>query len=260
MTTYETLNVQSFDRVAHIELNRPQARNAFNQQMRRELLQAIEAIETDDEIRVVAISGAGKGFSAGADLMEGLAGHDDVISQLTVEYKPFLMAIDQSSKLYVAVVHGIAAGMGGSLALCCDFTVMAQSSCLYQAFSQIALVPDGGMSQLLIRTVGYKRALQMIVEGQRISAEDCLQLGLANKLVSDEQTLAEALEWADQLASGAPLSQSRSKALLKQALQLDYSATFDAEARAQDPCTRSQDFAEGVQAVFQKRPAAFQGC
>ena len=139
--------------------------------MRQELLAAIQQAEESDEVRVVIISGAGKGFSSGADLKEGMAGYETIEAQIQAEYKPFLSTISNSDKIYISSVRGAAAGIGGALAMTCDLTVMAESAYIYQAFAAIALLPDGGATWHLVNTLGYKRAFELIVEAEKLPAQ-----------------------------------------------------------------------------------------
>ncbi len=244
--------------VATITLNRPEMFNAINKQMRGELLDAIMRAEDDDGVRVVIIKGSGKGFCAGADLQEGLEGRP-VDEQLELEYKPFLMAIDQGEKLYIAQVHNSAAGIGGALVMTCDFCVMADDANIYLAFAAIGLVPDGGKTWHLLNAMGYSRALQAIVEGRKIPASECLEMGMINKVVAADDLEEATLVWAMQLAKGAPLAQRGAKRLLKQVANLSYGEAISAEAAVQEPLTRSEDCRNAVEAFLNKRKPEFKG-
>jgi 2-(1,2-epoxy-1,2-dihydrophenyl)acetyl-CoA isomerase len=258
-STPTTVNYFTSGKVATIELDRPEARNAFNQQVRQDLLGAIERAEADDDIRLVIIAAAGKSFSAGADLKELIATRHQIESQILEEYQPILKRISQSDKIFIAAVQGAAAGIGSALALTCDLVVMAQNAFLYQAFAAIALVPDGGASWHLVNQLGYKRALELFMEAQRLSAEQCLQYGLANKVVADEQLRDSAELWAQQLAKGAPMPQKYLKQLLKQAQRGSLDESIRLEASLQQRCCNSQDFEEGMAAFSEKRQPKFNG-
>jgi len=190
--------------VATITLNRPKAFNAFNAQLRRELLKTVQDLEANAAVRVVVIRGNGPGFCAGADLGEGFP--DPISEQIEAEYKPFLMAIAESRKIYIAQVHGTAAGIGAALAMSCDLMTMADTASIYMAFAAVALVPDGGNTWFLLRAMGYARALAAILEGTKIPASDCLTYGIANRLFAPDQLDAETVDWASKLAKGAPLA------------------------------------------------------
>ncbi|MGJ8686209.1 MAG: enoyl-CoA hydratase/isomerase family protein, partial [Spongiibacteraceae bacterium] len=236
MSRFETVEYAVTKRVATILLNRPRARNAFNVPLRRDLLAAIELANNDDDVRVVVITGAGEGFCAGADLTEGYEGYDKVSGLILAEYKPFILAIEQSQKLYISAINGAAAGIGSALAMCCDLTVMGESAYIYQAFAPIGLVPDGGASWQLVNAIGYKRAIAIIVEGGKIPAAECVSLGLANKVVADEELRSAAQNWAEKLALGAPLAQRYSKQLARRSMEQSLEQAIDSEAYCQDIC------------------------
>lgn len=259
MTGFETVLYEVDGQVALITQNRPQARNAFNAALRRDLLAAIEQAVTDDGVRVLVLAGAGKGFGAGHDLGDGFGEFSCISELITAEYKPVLMAVQQSPKLVLAAVQGAAAGISGALAMACDLVVMAQSAYIYQAFAPIGLLPDGGTSWHLVNTVGYKRALQMVVDAEKISAAECVALGLANRVVDDDQLLPETLGWAKRLADGAPLAQKYAKQALQQAMHLDLPATIDLEGKLQDVCSVSEDSLAAIEAFFRKEKPVFKG-
>jgi 2-(1,2-epoxy-1,2-dihydrophenyl)acetyl-CoA isomerase len=244
--------------VATITLNRPQKFNSFNGQMRREFLTAIERAEGEDDIRIVIIKGNGPGFCAGADLNEGIDGAQ-VKDQLEQEYKPFLMAIHQGEKIYISQVHKTAAGIGGALAMTCDLCVMADNANIYLAFAAIALVPDGGKTWHLLHAMGYSRALQTIIEGRKIPAEECLSVGLANKIVPEDELDAVTHDWASELASGAPLAQRAAKRLLKKVGFSTYGEAISLEAQEQRVLTTSSDFKNAVEAFLNKQKPVFEG-
>lgn len=260
MTSRETIQYSVLNRVAKISLNRPGTMNAFNRTMRQELLSAIQQANEDPDVRIVVITGEGRGFSAGADLTENYhQHHENIESQIKLEYKPFLMAIHDSPKLFIASIQGAAAGIGSALAMACDFCVMADNSYIYQAFSAIGLVADGGANWHLVNRLGYKRALEMIVQAEKMPADTCLQLGLVNKVVDSSKLEAETQQWAEALVGGSPLSQQHSKQILQQALHLSLSETIDLEAQRQNITITSQDAKEGAKAFFQKRKPMFVG-
>ncbi|MGI2258183.1 enoyl-CoA hydratase/isomerase family protein [Shewanella sp. GXUN23E] len=256
---FDTIRFRTQGKVACITLNRPGCLNAFNQQMRRELHQAIDMVDADDTIRVVVINGEGPCFSAGADLKELTAARHGIEAQILNEYKPFLSRITHSDKIFLAAVQGAAAGIGGALALTCDLMVMAQSACLFQAFAAIALVPDGGASWHLVNQLGYKRAFEVCLEADKLTATECISSGLGNRVVADEELQEYAMAWAGRLADGAPLSQKYLKKLLKQAQGDSLHNVIRQEAQYQQFCFNSRDFQEGVSAFFGKRAAQFSG-
>ncbi|MFU8763995.1 MAG: enoyl-CoA hydratase/isomerase family protein [Haliea sp.] len=259
MANYETVTVARRDQVALVTLNRPDSLNAFNAALRRDLLQAVLDVNADDSIRVVVLAGAGRAFCAGADLSE-VAGDDfDVEHQLNKEYKPVLMAITEAPKPWISAVNGAAAGVGSSFAMVCDLTMMAENAYIYQAFAAISLVPDGGATWHLARTLGRKRAYELIVSGEKLSAARCQELGLCNRVVPADALLEEALQWAQELAGKAPLALRHAKAALNFAMEQSVADTITEEARLQAICIASADASEGVSAFVEKRAPVWQG-
>lgn len=262
MSEFETVGYHTEAHVAVVTLNRPSARNALNRQMRAELYQALCNANNDSNVRVVMLSAAGKGFCAGADLVEKLPGADQdgfVTQQLRTEYHPILQAITESNKACICAVNGAAAGIGAAIAMACDLVVMAEDAFLYSAFGAIALIPDGGTHWHLNNVLGAKKAFEMIAQSQRLTAQQCESLGMANRVVAPEQLQAEVLSWARSLTQQAPLTMQYSKQLLREAASLSLSQTMDREAQVQDILYRSADFSEGASAFFEKRAPKFTG-
>jgi Enoyl-CoA hydratase/carnithine racemase len=259
VSQFQSLNYQVHNRVASITLSSPDALNAIHRQMRLELMQAFALAEADDDVRLVIIKGAGRGFCAGADLSEGMPDFDSFVQQCEVEWKPWLMQIRDSSKLYIAAVHGACAGIAVALALNCDFVLMAEDAYLYQAFAAIGLIPDGGVSSLLLQKLGYHRALDMIVNAKKIDAQQCLEFGLANQVVANDQLFDVAQSLAEEMALGAPLAQAAAKRVLRQAQTLSYSDVVDLEAREQDKLIVTQDSRDAFKAFFNKQKPQFNG-
>lgn len=244
--------------VAVITLNRPDAMNAFTTELSNDLQLALERAADDDEARVVVITGEGRCFSAGADLKSGFEGRP-VFGKLQYEYRPVLSAIATMAKPVIAAVPGSAAGIGMSMALHCDLLIMADNAFLLSPFTTISLVPDGGLNWLLVRQLGYRRAFQLSVESERVSAERCVELGLANKAVPAEELQSSALEWAERLAKRAPRSIEATKKTMRHAIDADWASTYNMEADWQQALAGSDDNVEGVAAFFEKRAPDFKG-
>ncbi len=261
MSEYETLIYKTQDNVAVITMNRPERRNALNEQLNADLLSAFQQTHEDEMVRAVVLTGAGKGFCAGADLtaVSGISTPDDLYNRIIDTYNPLMGLITTLKKPVIAAVNGVAAGAGLSLALACDMQVMAHNASLMMAFSNIAFVPDAGASWFLIRQIGYSRAYQMAIEGQHITAEQCLHWGLANKIVPEDHLLEETLTWAKQLAQRPTLALGLTKHALAFAAQNDLLATIEFEANLQKQTIASHDFQEGVMAFMQKREPEFKG-
>ena len=246
------------DSVAVITLNRPDSMNAFTNELRVDLLQALQQAEEDDNVRAVVLTGEGRCFSAGADLKDEVI--DRPITEiLQQEYRPVQEAIAAMPKPIIAAVPGSAAGIGLSVALQCDLLVMADNAFMLSPFTTISLVPDGGLNWSLVRQLGYRRAFQLSVESERIPAARCVELGLANKAVPPEELQSAALEWAQTLSNRAPLSVAATKKVMRYAADHDWASSYDIEAELQNALLGTEDNIEGIAAFLEKRAAEFKG-
>lgn len=254
----EIINYERRDAVAVITLNRPDSMNAFTTELRAELASALQRAGDDDGVRVVVLTGEGRCFSAGADLKDSKVDRP-VTEILQVEYRPVQEAIASMPKPVIAAVPGSAAGIGLSIALNCDLLIMADNAFLLSPFTTISLVPDGGLNWLLVKQLGYRRAFQLSVESERIPADRCVELGLANKTVPAEELQGAALEWAQALSQRAPLSLAATKKAMRHAADYDYASTYDIEAELQGELLGCEDNREGIQAFFEKRAPKFKG-
>ena len=264
-TKLETVNVHLADGYATVELNRPEVLNAWNGQFGADLLAALKDVAGDDAVRAVVITGAGRAFSSGADLKDisggstTAEGRPDVYTMLTERYHPIMDAIREIPKPVVAAVNGAAAGIGCSLALCCDLIVAAESAYFLLAFVNIGLVPDGGSSVFVPTRVGMARATEMAMLGERVPAAQALEWGLVNRVVADAALADEVATLAKRLASGPTRSYAGTKRLVNNWLYARMPEQLDLEARIQQEMSGNEDFLEGALAFVEKRPARFSG-
>jgi 2-(1,2-epoxy-1,2-dihydrophenyl)acetyl-CoA isomerase len=260
---YETVNVLRRGGAAKIELNRPDALNAWNRQFGVDLLDAVKRTWRDDEVRAVLIAGAGRGFSSGADLKAGFdplpSGKPDVHTTLVERYHPIITGLREMPKPVIAAVQGPAVGIGCSLALCADLILASESAYFLLAFVNIGLVPDGGSSLFLPARIGFTRAMEMAMLGERVPARQALEWGLVNRVFADEELVAEADGLVDRLAGGPTASYAGSKRQINRWVYTGMHDQLGVEAGIQQEMAQSDDFIEGVSAFIEKRQARFAG-
>ena len=264
-TDLQTVSLDVRDGVATIELNRPETMNAWNTQFGVDLLAALRSVAANEAARAVVITGAGRGFSSGADLKDFSGGdltpdgRPDVYRTLTERYHPIMTSIREMPKPVVASVNGPAVGIGCSLALCCDLIVAAESAYFLLAFVNIGLVPDGGSSLFVPTRVGMARAMELAMLGERLAAPKALEWGLINRVVKDESLAGEPAALAARLAGGPTLSYAGSKRQLNNWLYARMEEQLELEAQIQREMSGSNDFLEGAMAFAQKRETRFSG-
>jgi 2-(1,2-epoxy-1,2-dihydrophenyl)acetyl-CoA isomerase len=258
-----TVQVQRRGAVTTILLDRPQAMNAVDAQLGDDLLAALTEAAEDDGVRAVVLTGNGRAFSSGADLRSGFdptdAGRPNVQKALTERFHPIILTLRRMPKPVVAAVNGAAAGIGCSFALACDLVLAAESSYFLLAFVNIGLVPDGGSSVLIPERIGFARAAELAMLGERLPAAKALEWGLINRVVSDETLQEEAGALADRLAQGPTRSYAGTKQQLNAWQFARIEAQLELEARLQQQMAESADFVEGVSAFVEKRAARFEG-
>jgi 2-(1,2-epoxy-1,2-dihydrophenyl)acetyl-CoA isomerase len=263
VASHETVDVTTDGSAARILLNRPDALNAWNEQFGRDLLDAVSTLGADESVRAVLITGAGRGFSSGADLKEqrgsGESGLPDLSARLKEIYHPIITGLREMPKPVVAAVNGPAVGIGCSLALACDLIFAAESAYFLLAFVNIGLVPDGGSTAFLPARIGYARAAEMAMLGERVPAPQALDWGLVNQVVADDELAATAGALLERLANGPTGSYAGAKRLLNRRAYADLAGQLEAEADAQKEQGNSKDFIEGVMAFAEKRAPDFTG-
>jgi 2-(1,2-epoxy-1,2-dihydrophenyl)acetyl-CoA isomerase len=260
---YETITWEQSGGVGRLTLNRPDSLNAWTPEFGHELRQVLDGDAASDSVRAVLITGAGRGFSSGADLKSGFEPADDGLPNLRKElneiYHPVITAVRRIEKPVIAAVNGPAVGIGCSLALACDLIMAAESAFFGLAFVNIGLMPDGGSTAFVPPAVGRARAFQMALLGERIPAPQALEWGLVNWVYPDDRLMDEAETLVQKLAAGPTRSYASSKRALNQFIYGDLDAQLGLEAELQHALGRTKDFVEGTMAFVEKRAPAFTG-
>ncbi len=261
MSTYTSILTQTQNNVAIITLNRPHRRNAITHAMLGEVAQALKSAAKDRQVRAIVLTGAEHSFCAGQDLAEfgGENSPNYVYKHILRHYRPVIELLTTIEKPVIAAINGVAAGAGVSLALACDLRVMSDDASLLLAFSNIALIPDAGATWFLVRAVGYSRAYEIAIEGEKIPAERCLELGLSNKLAAADELMPVALAWAEKLAQRPTFALGLTKRAMNKAVTLSLTQAIEYEAHLQQLAAEHPDFTEGVAAFVEKRPPVWSG-
>jgi 2-(1,2-epoxy-1,2-dihydrophenyl)acetyl-CoA isomerase len=260
MNSYSTLLTESDAGVLTISLNRPESYNAFNEQMKKDLLDAFKEAENDSSVRCIVIRGTGdKAFCSGQDLKEHAGSHRSLKESLEKAYNPLIRRIRTLEKPVIAMINGVAAGAGCSLALACDMRIMASTAKLIEVFVRIGLVPDSGAHWFLPRLVGPARAFEYAATGRDITAEEAERVGLVNRVVSPENLVEATTTIARELAAGPTRAIGLIKRTLNKGMVSDLDTLLGYEAQIQQIASRTGDHREGVAAFLQKRKPNFKG-
>ena len=260
MPTYQTLLYEPAEGVLVITMNRPDVYNAFNEQMKKDLNDALKEAEKDPNVRCVVIRGAGdKAFCSGQDLKEHAGSKRSLKESLEKHYNPMIRKIRTMEKPVIGMINGVAAGAGCSLALACDMRIMSASAKLIEVFIRIGLVPDSGSHWFLTRLTGMARAFEFAATGRDISAEEAERAGLVNRVVPAEQLQAETMALAKKFAAAPTKSIGLIKRILNKALSSDLDTILDYEACIQQIASETEDHREGIKAFLEKRTPKFMG-
>lgn len=266
---YNTLLVKKEAGVATLTLNRPDKLNAWNEEMMEEGVQAVEEIRGDPKVRVLVVTGAGRGFSAGADVTalaleaeRRKTGEKSVRDELsswpgvvTVAYR-----LRQMDRPVIAAINGVTAGAGFGLALACDIRIASDQARFSQIFVKRGLVPDTGSTYFLPRIVGTEKACELMFRGSVIDAYEAQRLGIVSRVVPHDDLMKEVMALARELASGAPIALGLTKrAIYKGATEIDLAAQMDFELYLDTLLFGTEDFKEGVMSFLEKREPRFVG-
>lgn len=260
---FETILFSVTDGVAELTLNRPDKLNAFCLPMHAELRAAISRVESEDAIRCLLITGAGRGFCSGQDLserrMSDPAQRVDLGESLRERFNPLITRIVTLPKPVVCAVNGAAAGAGMSLALAGDIVLAGRAAKFLQAFARIGLVPDAGSTYMLPRLVGQARAMGLAMLAEPIDGATAADWGLVWKVLDDDALMPEARALAARLAKAPPVSVAGIKQAIRASAGNDLATQLDLEAELQGRCGRTDDYQEGIASFLEKRPAVFKG-
>lgn len=256
-----TLLFDADDGVATLTLNRPERKNALTRELVARLGDRLEALATDLSVRAIVLTGAGGAFCSGADLKDAMADPSaaSTVDEALGDYHRVIRAIDAAPQPVVAAIDGPAVGFGCDLALACDMRWLSDRAYLQEKFVRIGLMPDGGGTLWLTRAVGLGRALEIMLTGRRVEAEEAFTLGLANRVVPVDELESAVHAFARELAKGPPMAMAAIKRAARAALGGSLEETLRAERDGQVKNLASADFTEGVQAWMQKREPRFSG-
>ena len=256
---FNTLLYNAEDSVVTISLNRPESYNAFNGEMRSELLRAFEIVAEDRQCRVVVLAGEGKAFCSGQDLKDIEGETVDFNAFLKNGYNPIIKAMRSLAKPIICKLNGVAAGAGCSLALACDFIVASERASLIEVFVGIGLVLDSGSSYFLPRLVGSNKAFELATMGNKVTAAKAVEWGMINRAVSAENLDEEVSAVVSYYAQAPTLAVGMMKEMLNRSMNSTLDEVLDFEAHFQSIAGASLDYNEGVQAFVEKRKAVFNG-
>jgi 2-(1,2-epoxy-1,2-dihydrophenyl)acetyl-CoA isomerase len=263
---YTDLRYEKEGPVATIVLDRPDARNAYSNAMIDSLVAALDAAESDPEVRVVVLTGAGKAFHAGGDLKQMRDGAGMFAGGPVALRRQYVDGIQrvprrlaQLDKPIVAAINGAAIGAGLDLACMCDLRVLARGAALGSTFVKVGLVPGDGGAYFLARTVGFPRALELVLTGRLIEADEALAIGLVHRVVDPTELLSSARELALSIAANAPLAVRMTKRAAYRSWDLDVDTALELAATFQGMVQNTADHREAVQAILEKRSPSFRG-
>jgi 2-(1,2-epoxy-1,2-dihydrophenyl)acetyl-CoA isomerase len=261
MADYQTILTSLSEGIYTIALNRPEVYNAFNEQLTTDLQDAFKEASKNEEIRVVVLTGAGKAFCSGQDLKDAPTGSGkrSLRDSLERRYNPLIRAIRKLPKPVIASVNGVAAGAGASLALACDYRIMAENAKLIEVFVRIGLVPDSGSSWFLVKNCGVAKAFELAATGDDIPAQKAVELSLANQAVPADQLEAETKKVATAFATGPTKAYGYIKRMMDRCASMSLDEALDYEVFMQEAAGRTEDYQNAVAAFREKRKPEYLG-
>ncbi len=246
--------------VAKITLNRPDKYNSFNREMALALQAQLDVCKTEESVRAIYLTGAGKAFCAGQDLGEIVADDGpELTTILTEHYNPIVTRLRAIEKPIIAAVNGVAAGAGANIALACDIVVAKESAAFIQAFSKIGLIPDSGGTFFLPRLIGYQKAAALMMLGDKVPAVEAERIGMIYNHFPDEEFAAESWKLAEKLSAMPTVGLGLTKRALNYSLDNDLERQLAIEDQLQTNAGNTEDYSEGVRAFLEKRKPEFKG-
>ncbi len=252
--------VNNIDGVCEIKLNRPEVFNSFNKVMALQLQSVLDDCYSDENVRVVVLTGEGKAFCAGQDLAEATDPNGPELSSIVRDhYNPIIEKIRNLEKPVIAAVNGVAAGAGANIALACDIVFAKKSASFIQAFSKIGLIPDSGGTFFLPRIIGVQKALALMMTGDKVTADEAESLNMIYKSVEDEDFDKVVLDFISKIAIMPTKALGLTKKAVNSSLNNDLSTQLKLEELLQTEAGATNDFKEGVNAFLEKRKPVFKG-
>lgn len=262
MTAYEFVQIDRRGAIAVLMLNRPENLNSWNAAMRAEMQSAVDQLGSDDDLRVLVITGTGRAFSAGEDV-RGMADLSAVSTRafrrVVRQFHNIFEALEAMEVPVIAAINGTAAGGGLELALSCDFRIASDKARLGFPENKVGLIPGSGGCSRLVKLIGIAQAKRLVMTGKMLNAHEALALGLIEESVAADDLMRRALDFAAELAEKAPQATGLAKLVINRCLDVDLRTGRDFERLGQSVLKRTADHSEGARAFIEKRPAVFTG-
>ncbi len=260
MTGYKTLIVETLeDGIGRITFNRPKVFNAFDEEMGKEFLQVLSDFQNDENIKSVILRGIGKSFSAGQDLQEVLRKGGKLQDVVAQRYNPIAIMIYNYPKPIIAELNGVAAGAGAGIALACNYIIASEAASFVFAFIRLGLVPDTGVSYILPKLVGVRKAYELLTIHPEVKGQQMLKYNLVNEIVSSEELDTRTIQVAKQFGKLAPIPTSLIKDLVMNKFSSSLWEVLEMEKIFQNIAANTNDFQEGLKAFVEKREPKFKG-